>query len=147
MLISVFGALACVGTGLGLVIALVGIVFLLVSRKVGLALAVVKWTAVGLAVYFGVLVLASVTSADTVLGLNQEQRFCAADCDLAFSVTGVRTAQTLGDGSNQQKAQGLYYIVTVKMRSDAARVTMQFNDPLNIKVVDTNGTKYGYSPS
>src|SRR5437868_5543860 len=67
MLISVFGALAFVGTGLGLVIALVGIVFLLVRRKVGLALAVMKWTAVGLAVYFGVLVLASVTSAETVL--------------------------------------------------------------------------------
>ncbi len=145
MLMSVFSEMAFLGSGLGLVIALIGIAFLLATRKVGLAFVVAKWTLAGLAVYFGLLVLASVTSAQTVLNLNQEQRFCAADCDLAFSVTGVRKAQTLGNPPNLQKAQGVYYVVTAKMRSDAARVTMQFNDPVSIKVVDADGKAYTYS--
>ncbi len=146
MLINVFGALAFLGTVLGLVIALLAVVYLLATRKVGLAFAVAKWTLAGLAVYFGLLVLASVTSAQTVLSLNQEQRFCAADCDLAFSVTGVRRTQTLGNPPNLQKAQGTYYVATVKMSSDAARVTMQFNDPVYIKVVDADDRNYTYSP-
>src|SRR5438046_8062788 len=111
VLMSVVGALAFIGTVLGLVIAGIGIVLLLAARRVGVALSVAKWAAAGVVAYFGVLVLVSVTSAETVLGLNQEQRFCAADCDLAFSVTGVRRAQTLGDGQDQQKAYGIYYVV------------------------------------
>jgi hypothetical protein len=146
MLMSVFGALAFVAAVFGLIVALAAMVYLLATHRSRAAWRVATWTLVGVAAYFAMLLTVSVTSAAPVLGINEEQRFCAADCDLAFSVTNVQKADTLGDPPNQATPQGVFYIVTVKMRSDAARVTMQFNDPISIRAGDDQGNKYGYSP-
>jgi hypothetical protein len=146
MFMSVFGALAFVAALLGLVMALAAVLYLLATRRPRTALRVVRWALLGLAAYLAVLLMVSITSAAPVLGLNEEQRFCGADCDLAFSVTNVTKAEAVGDPPSQAKAQGIFYIVTVKMRSDAARVTMRFNDSVNIRAGDDQGTKHTNSP-
>jgi hypothetical protein len=146
MLMSIFGALTFVAAVLGLVISLAAVVFLLATRRVGAALRVGLYSLAGLALYFVLLAAVSVTSAEKVLGINDEKKFCAADCDLAFSVTNVTKTETLGDPPNQSKAQGIYNVVNVKIRSDAVRVTMQFNDPIDVQAVDKQGREYAYSP-
>ena len=66
--------------------------------------------------------LAVLNRRDQIVGLNQEIQYD----DFAFSVTGVRKANSLGSGSSLTKAQGVYYVVTLKVGNHAKRVDYTF---------------------
>jgi hypothetical protein len=112
------GAMAFLGTGLLFFAA--GLIFLYTVIKGELAgtKVVVSAIAVIAAIYIGCLLLFSFTSRETILARGQEKHFCEIDCHLAYSILDVRQAKTLGSGSNQSTAEGLYHIVTVKTRFD-----------------------------
>ena len=68
---------------------------------------------------FGVLAtLAALNRHDEVAAFNQEIQYD----DFAFSVTGVRTTHTIGDSV----AQGVYYVVTLKVSNHARRVDYEY---------------------
>lgn len=52
-------------------------------------------------------------------GLNEEVK----DGDLAFTVTNVTTAETLGNSFTQKNAQGMFYVVTLKIENIGNKTT------------------------
>jgi hypothetical protein len=98
----------------------------------------------GISVYAAVFLLASLTSKDRVLGPNEEKHICEVDCHLAYSVVGVKTAQTL-DG---RTARGTFYVVTVKVRFDEQTISPHRGmAPLTpnsryVAIVDGAGRRY-----
>ena len=89
--------------------------------------------------YAVMLVGASVMSEEKLLGLNEPKEFCGFyfDCHLHAAVSGVRTAGTIGG----LKANGKFYIVTVKVFSDAKRATLGLLT-VDAHVVDRAGRAY-----
>ena len=74
---------------------------------------------IGCGLLFGLLAtLAARNRRDQVAGFNQEIQYD----DFAFSVQSVRTAHTIGDST----AQGVYYIVTLKVANHARRVNYEY---------------------
>ncbi len=144
MFIRLAGDLAFLTTVLGLLAAALGTVYALVVHKLDLAKVIGKWTALGLGIYFGLLITVSLTSREQVLGMNEEKSFCALDCDLAFSVVNISKTKTVGSPPHQDTAQGTYYVVSVKAQSHAAGATMTPDNPRGF-VVDDRGRTYGYS--
>ena len=65
------------------------------------------------------------------------------DGDLAFTVNSVDTAQTIGDSFTQKTAQGIYYILTVKIQNNGK--STQTINASDFTVVDNQGRKYDYS--
>ena len=82
---------------------------------------------------------------------GQKKYFCEIDCHLAYSVSEVKTAKTLGAGETSAKAEGNFYIVTLKTYFDEKTTSVNRgngllypNDRLAM-VVDENGRWYGPS--
>ena len=86
--------------------------------------------AVWLAFYFVMLLGFSLFSTEKTLAIGEAKEYCGfyLDCHMHTTVTGVRTAQTLGD----RTANGKFYIVKVKVFSDAKRAR------LGLLTVDTH---------
>ena len=76
--------------------------------------------------------LAVLNRKDQIVGLNQEIQYD----DFAFSVQGVRKAKSLGSGESQKNAQGLFYVVTLKIANHAKRVDYTFKSAFAILVDD-----------
>jgi len=142
MLMSLVGGAAFLITALGALVAAISLIYSLLVHRPDRARSILKWILIGLGSYFGMLLLVSFTSRERVLGLKEEKKFCGADCDLAFSVVNVTRTKTLGPPP-QKNAAGIYYLVTVKVRSDAARVTMKPDHP-EATVIDDQGKSYHY---
>jgi hypothetical protein len=64
------------------------------------------------------IMLAALNRRDQTVGLNQEIFYD----DFAFSVLGVRKAESLGTGDDESIPKGVYYIVTLKVANNAKRV-------------------------
>lgn len=108
-------------------------------RKIGVI--VLVWTLL----YSGLLLGTSLSSREVVLGLNQEKHFCGfyLDCHLSVLVVSVAKTKTLGNPQQPLKtANGIYYIVTVKVASDARAATLRFENPI-ATVIDEQGRVYG----
>jgi hypothetical protein len=74
---------------------------------------------IGCGLLFGLLAtLAVLNRHDQVAGFNQEIRYD----DFAFSVQEVRTTRSIGDST----AQGVFYVVTLKVANHAKRVDYEF---------------------
>ena len=86
------------------------------------------------------LVTVSSESRERVLGLNEEKRFCGFyfDCHRMVSVTSVSRAASLGAPPEERKADGVFYIVTVKVSNDATRAALALESP-SAKIVDSRG--------
>ena len=85
----------------------------------GIAVTVAIVAAIGVSL---VAMLAVLNRKDQTVGLNQEIQYD----DFAFSVQGVRKANFLGSGESQTNAQGVYYVVTLKIANHAKRVDFTF---------------------
>jgi hypothetical protein len=89
--------------------------------------------------YFVMLLGFSLFSTDKTLAIGEAKEYCGfyLDCHMHTAVTDVRTAKSIGD----RTAGGQFYIVTVKVFSDARRATLGL---LNVtaKVLDEDGNKY-----
>ncbi len=69
-------------------------------------------------------------------GLNETVQ----DGDLAFTVTGVETAETLGNQFTKKDAQGTFYIVTLKIENKGNK-TATFDSSM-AKVTDDQGREF-----
>lgn len=111
--------------GVLLMLMTVGGLFVAVILLIASAITKRGWLArfVGYAVgiwfvFYAVMLLGfSFTSAEKVLAAGEAKEYCGfyLDCHMHTSVVGIRTAKTIGD----RKANGTYYIVGVKVFSDA----------------------------
>jgi len=115
--------LAFLGTGFAL---FVGGLLLLHSALAGRAdrarkifVAAVAWVAM----YGIVLVGASWFSEEKTLAVGEQKYFCEIDCHVAYSVEGVTTARTVGEGEAQATAAGTFYIVKLKTWFDEKTIS------------------------
>ena len=66
-----------------------------------------------------------------------------SDGDLAFTVQDMKTAATVGNSFSKKTAQGLYYILSVKIQNNGKETkTINASD---FKITDSQGRKYDYS--
>lgn len=142
--------LVFLSTGLVLFLAGVGITILLLLRRPEparkLLLAALTWVGVYAAFLLGF----SLTAREKVLAAGEQKYFCEVDCHLAYSVVDVTTTKTLGAPPNPTSAQGLFYVVAVKVWFDERTITATRGDsPLapnsrRIRVVDDQGQMHHY---
>lgn len=106
----------------GLLSAFVLLIIALWLKKRWLRNFVLGGIAVWFAFYAVMLFGFSISSKETTLGLNEPKEFCGfyLDCHMHTAVTGVRRTKTIGD----RTAQGEFYVVKVKVFSDAKQATL-----------------------
>lgn len=106
----------------GLLSAFVLLIIALWLKKHWLRNFVLGGIAVWLVFYAVMLFGFSFSSKETTLGLNEPKAFCGfyLDCHMHTAVTGVRRTKTIGD----RAAQGEFYVVKVKVFSDAKQATL-----------------------
>ena len=125
----------------GVIAAGVVLVVSLFTRNAWLAKFTLGAVVVWFAFYATMLVTFSEMSQEKTLAVNEPKEFCGfyLDCHLHTEVTGVRTAQKIG----AYEAKGLYYIVDVRVFSDARNpsVALRLLQPKAI-VTDENGAVY-----
>jgi hypothetical protein len=93
------------------------------------------------AAYAMLLPMDGMISGGRLLQPGEEKLFCGLDCDLAVSVASVERSAEIGPPGRPGRPRGTFYVVGVKIRSDAVRVTM---DPsrLGAWIVDDEGRRY-----
>ena len=108
----------------GLIVAAILLIISLWTRKKWLAKFVVGGVAVWLVFYAAMLFGFSFVSEEKVLALNEPKEYCGfyLDCHLHTSIVNVRTAKQISD----QTAQGIFYIVKVKVWSNARNPNITF---------------------
>lgn len=74
---------------------------------------IIGGAAVGVA-YLALLVGAALTSSDTPLRPGEWKYICEIDCHTAYSVQAVVRTPTLGDGDTATRAQGEFWVVTLR---------------------------------
>lgn len=89
--------------------------------------------------YTILLFTASFWSEEKTLNLNEPKEFCGfyLDCHMHASVTGVRRTKIIAD----RAANGEFYVVKVKVFSDAKRAEIGLLNP-QFYVVDADGNRY-----
>src|ERR1700734_526346 len=102
-------------------------------------------------VYGMALLGASAASREWALSPGEEKYFCEIDCHLAYSVAGVQKVQTVGSGSNQKSAKGLFFVVNLRTRFDEHTISSHRGDspltpsPREVTLVDGQGREYSVS--
>ncbi|HYE95771.1 MAG TPA: hypothetical protein VD962_06145 [Rubricoccaceae bacterium] len=123
-------------------VLLLAVAALLFGRRIGrprlaqaAALAATAWVAL----YALALVSVSLSSRERVLRVGERQAFCGfyLDCHMGLAVERVETAVALGD----QQATGRFYVVTLRVSSDARRATLRLGGPALV-VRDAEGRTY-----
>ena len=143
------GALAFLGTGFILFMAVVVLVQSLIVRKMNRAKVVVAFMLIVAVAYFAAMLIFSLKSRDQLLALGEEKHFCELDCHLAYSIANVAQAKTLGEGPGQAQAQGQFTIITIKTRFDETTIGPRRGNGLlypngrAFTLVDDRGTRYG----
>ncbi len=89
--------------------------------------------------YVILLLVGSIFSVERSLSFGEPKEFCGfyLDCHMHTSVEGVRTAKTIGD----RTADGEFYIVKVKVFSDARQATLNLIT-VDAKVLDDQKRLY-----
>jgi hypothetical protein len=95
---------------------------------------------VGAAAYAGALFTESLTSQERVLARGETLKFCGfyLDCHLGVAVEGVDQRAVIGE----ERASGVFYVVRVRVSSDARQATLHLGRP-TFRVVDAKGNSYG----
>jgi hypothetical protein len=137
-----FGVLLFLGAGLVAGVMCLLIIYSLLKKNYKLTRIALIGIVVCAGAYLGLTLLFSVRSADRVLARGQEKHFCEIDCHLAYSITDVREAKTLGDAANQVTANGTFRVVSIKTRFDENTISKtRGNAPLqpNSRVLSVLG--------
>src|SRR6185369_7770454 len=135
-------AVLLIGMFFGLVVAALVTVYAMLGKKWRLVRRMATISLVAVVIYFGALFGVSMASFQKEVKLREE--FCISE--ICFSATDVQTAKTIGSAGNQSTAQGMYYIIRVRGRSDAKRVTQRFQPgSVEVVVADSKGRKYAFS--
>lgn len=93
-------------------------------------------------VYLGSLLTVSLTSKERVLPRGADLHFCGfyLDCHMAMAVDSVVRTPSLGE----VRARGEFYVVALRVSSDAIRATLQLGNP-EFQVLDASGRRHGRS--
>ena len=123
----------------GLVVAGGMLAAAIYTRKVWLATFAIGGTLIWLGAYAVTLTGTSMLSQSTLLARDEPKEFCGfyLDCHMHTSVVGTRRTRTIGD----RTAEGEFYVVTVKVFSDAGRASLGLL-AVDAHVVDAGGNKY-----
>jgi len=136
--------------GAGAVVALTGLCALgaAIFRRVVLIPWIAGFGVVLVLGYAGVLLAASITSQERILGPGETKYFCEIDCHLAYTVEEVEATPTLGSPLDPLRAKGRYRVVRLRTWFDPSTISPKRGDsPLfpNLRVVyveDAAGTRY-----
>jgi hypothetical protein len=145
------GALAFLGTGVLLALAVLGLLGSLVARKFRFTRIVLAVMLVLGGAYLAALLGFSIASHENVIARGEEKHFCELDCHLAYSIANVRQTKTFGDAPNQSTAQGLYTIVTIKTRFDETTIApwrgnaLLYPNSRALTLFDERGNRYAPS--
>ena len=133
------GVIMMLMTICGLVVAAILLVFAYAKRKKWLKTFVLGGVTVWLAGYVILLSVGSLFSVERTLALGEPKEYCGfyLDCHMHAAVTSVRTTRTLGDLT----ASGEFYIVTVKVSSNAKQATLGLG-AVDAHIVDTENRSY-----
>ncbi|MFQ5664090.1 MAG: hypothetical protein ACE5HL_09675 [Terriglobia bacterium] len=141
--------LVFVGTGAVLFLAAAAVTLLMLLRKFELARKILLGALVWAGVYGVALLGLSLGSRERVLARGEWKYFCEVDCHLAYSVAEVTTTKTLGPPAQQTTAQGIFYVVTLKIWLDERTISAQRARGLPLRpnrravaVVDESGRRY-----
>lgn len=129
LLMTIAGALAALGL----------LIVSIVQKKAWLRNFVLGALSVWSLFYVAILLGFSLSSEEMELGLNEPKEFCGfyLDCHMHAAVTAVRKTKTIGN----YIAEGEFYIVTVKIFSNARQATLGL-DAVDAHVVDSSGREY-----
>ena len=99
--------------------------------------------------YITLLAGGGLLSRGRVLPVNAEKYFCELDCHLAYSVTDVRVVDSLGSGENGLRANGRFWLVTVRTWFDPNTISARrslteptWPAPRSIALVSADGDRY-----
>jgi hypothetical protein len=124
----------------GLIFAFVLLVIALITKKSWLRNFVFGGVAVWFVFYAVMLLGFSLSSTEKVLAANEAKEYCGfyLDCHMHTAVTHTRTERTIGN----RTANGIFYIVNVKVFSDAknANIALHLIEP-KARVLLANGNK------
>jgi len=120
----------------GIIVAAILLAISFYTKKNWLRTFVLGGVTTWLVGYIILLLVASIFSEEKTLGLNEPKEFCGfyLDCHMHTSVSGVRKTKTIGD----KTAKGEFYVVTVKVSSDAKRAALGLHAP-QAQVFDASG--------
>ncbi|MEP7214559.1 MAG: DUF4352 domain-containing protein [Acidobacteriota bacterium] len=123
----------------GLIIAAILLAIAWLIDSVWLKKFVIGGVAVWVTFYVVMLLGASLRSTEKTLSFNEAKEYCGfyLDCHMLTAVTGVQRAKTIGD----RTAKGEFYIVKVKVFSDAKRATLGLIT-VDAKVLDDQKRSY-----
>lgn len=118
--------------------------------------AVKRWAALAIlaipAGYATLLLGASLTSRDKVLTPGGRKYFCEIDCHLAYSIDHVRTAKTLGNPAQPERAAGTFYVIALETWFDESTISpmrprdaLLYPNPRQVYIQDASGRKYAPS--
>lgn len=126
-------------TVLGLLVAAVASAVLIRRGQGAIARSIALVAAAWLGAYATVLVVTSLTSRERTLAPGETKRFCGfyLDCHMGVAVERVDTASTIAGIS----AGGTFYIVTLRVSSDAQRVPLSLERP-DVVIVDAEGFRH-----
>jgi hypothetical protein len=110
----------------GLIVAAILIAISYFFKWNGLRTFVAGGVFVWLLGYVILLVIGSIFSQEQTLKFNEPKEFCGfyLDCHMHAAVTGVRKTKQIGD----QTSQGEFYVVNLKIFSDAKQATLRLNE-------------------
>jgi hypothetical protein len=137
------GALLLALTLVGLLAAGVVAGLAVVGGRARIARSIALIAGAWVAAYAALLVVTSLVSRERTLALGETKRFCGfyLDCHMGISVERVDTVSTIGEGNDALGAGGTFYVVTLRVSSDARRVPLHLEQP-EIVIVDAEGYRY-----
>ncbi len=145
---AILSVLAFLGTGFGLFVAALAMMFCLVTRRLRWAKIILALALGATGLYAVTLLAFSLSSREQVLRPQEEKYFCEVDCHLAYSVEGVTTTKTLGKPPNQSAAQGMFYVVILKVRFEEKTISPHRGNapltpnPREVFVIDDTGRRF-----
>src|SRR3954452_16246665 len=123
----------------GVIAAVIMAIVALITKKRWLLRFTLAAVAVWFSFYAVMLMGFSAASTEKELGLNEPKAYCGfyLDCHMHTAVTAVRTTKRLGE----REANGDFYVVRVKVFSDAGRARLGLLT-VDAHVVDGRGNVY-----
>jgi hypothetical protein len=96
-----------------------------------------------LGAYGTVLIVTSLASRERTLALGETKRFCGfyLDCHMGVAAERVDTMASIGEPGAEIRAGGAFYVITLRVSSDARRVPLHLEQP-RIVIVDAEGFRY-----
>ena len=130
-------------TLLGLLTATIVVAVSMVRGRARLARVIVLASAAWVGAYAIALIGTSLASRERTLSAGETKRFCGfyLDCHMGVAVERVDTMPSVGDGAEEIRAGGTFYVVTLRVSSDARRVPLQLEQPRAV-VVDAEGFRH-----